>query len=95
MDTNGVSMNYCELNELSILLYIMQYLKFWVIKNQTAPSPHPKFVFYPLLVCSDALVATGYIISVLQKTLLQYSELMLCFCFCIQILLFFYWRSLR
>ncbi len=70
MDTNGVSMNYCELNELSILLYIMQYLKFWVIKNQTAPSPRPKFVFYPLLVCSDALVATGYIISVLQKSII-------------------------
>lgn len=40
------------------VLYIMQYLKFQLIKKQT-PSTPPQAVFYPPPACSQAPLATG------------------------------------
>ena len=40
------------------LLYIMQYLKFQLIKKQT-PSTPPQAVFYPPPACSQAPLAEG------------------------------------
>lgn len=56
------------------LLYIMQYLKFQLIKKQT-PSTPPKAVFYPPPGCSQAPLATGSGWSVFPKSKLKHSEI--------------------